>query len=706
MPTVSKFASYHTAITTGYTNPSNGFNDDGVYATAAPAKNAEVSAYWGFAGFTTEEIPDGAIINSVTIEHEFKVSTTASIAEEYFQIFKGTTGQGTEQSDLTEPLTDKVVSHQVTNGITLSDLRQDNYVRLRTRSRRGNSNTAVTFYIDYVKITVDYTTPTPILVSDVGNDSEILFTKTRTNLFEAGQSQEITPFLQKKSTSEDIGSGEEGLILSKKLSLQDIGLETEASSLRFLVSFFDGGLFSELGKINRNQERISLARVVLDGANSIEAVFPYKKFEITDITTGLDALYFYKKYSLLDLANAEEALLLYCKLTSSDIGGVEEVINRGLITNVFDIGSSEERFNISLAGNQKFISDLGVTIDTLYSLARLSLQDLFSGIEETSLYVKSQATEMGAGEDLLFINASIPIFEVITPSELFLILTFNTLQESGVGSDLSSYKNLVDIQDALNYDELLNIRKIFSVEDLAIALDYLFFIKRLVFYETILGNDTFVVRYAPVFFDIGSLTEAWKIDRGLEKISVLKKIGKAVSDLGNGAELFNIFVARLQRNIIDVISGLDFISISTYTTKRLIDWGIFKDLVLKDGLVTIPETATGTDWLVKIRFMILLQELGLLNDEFSLLKGILYVLGTGKYLFDVNKAKFFLTLWFKLRTLQKPSWNILKLPIIENQWQKLRTLQNMQWSPIKLAFNADWDKIRREKEFEWYDIKK
>jgi len=30
---------------------------------------------------------------------------------------------------------------------------------MRLRSARGNSNTAVTFYIDYVKITVDYTVP-------------------------------------------------------------------------------------------------------------------------------------------------------------------------------------------------------------------------------------------------------------------------------------------------------------------------------------------------------------------------------------------------------------------------------------------------------------------------------------------------------------------------------------------------------------------
>jgi len=157
MPTISKYAAYHTAITTGYTNPSNAYADDGVYATAAPAKNAEVSAYFGFPAFTTDEIPDGVIINSVTTGFKYHVSTTASIATQYWQTFKGTTGLGTEQSDASEPLTDVIKTHQVTSGITLSDLRSNDVARIRLRSVRGNSNTAVTFYIDYAKITIDYT---------------------------------------------------------------------------------------------------------------------------------------------------------------------------------------------------------------------------------------------------------------------------------------------------------------------------------------------------------------------------------------------------------------------------------------------------------------------------------------------------------------------------------------------------------------------
>jgi hypothetical protein len=171
MPTISKFAAYHTPITTGYTNPSNAYADDGVYATASPGRNAQVSAYFGFPAFTSDEIPDGAIINSVTIEFEYRVSTTASIAIQYWQTFVGTTGLGTEQGDDSEPLTDVVKTHTVTSGITLSDLRTADRVRMRLRSARGNSSTAVTFYIDYVKITVNYNLPPSVTLNSPANNA-------------------------------------------------------------------------------------------------------------------------------------------------------------------------------------------------------------------------------------------------------------------------------------------------------------------------------------------------------------------------------------------------------------------------------------------------------------------------------------------------------------------------------------------------------
>jgi len=159
---LTKYANAHTAITTGYTNPTNAYADDGTnYATAAPgAKNTEVSAYWGFPAFSTSDIPDGSTINSITVEHEFKTSTTSSIATEYIQVFVNTEAVGSEQSNASEPATDTRLDHQVTTGVTLANLRTADVVRARTRSLRGNSATAVTFSLDFVRITVDYTPST------------------------------------------------------------------------------------------------------------------------------------------------------------------------------------------------------------------------------------------------------------------------------------------------------------------------------------------------------------------------------------------------------------------------------------------------------------------------------------------------------------------------------------------------------------------
>lgn len=168
MATLSKFANAHTIITTGYTNSGNVGADDGTMATADPAKNSDVSAYFGFPAFTTGEIPDGSTINSVRVRVAFLVSVTTSVAEQYAQVFLNTTPVDAEQSNTAEPLTETNLDHTVTSGVTLTDLRTADLVRCRSRSRRGNSSTAVTFSLDFVQITVDYTEPVvsslPILV--------------------------------------------------------------------------------------------------------------------------------------------------------------------------------------------------------------------------------------------------------------------------------------------------------------------------------------------------------------------------------------------------------------------------------------------------------------------------------------------------------------------------------------------------------------
>lgn len=161
MATLTKAAAYHTAISTGYTNPANAYSDNEVYATAAPAKNGQVSAYFGFPAFSPAEIPDGSTINSVTVGIQFKVSTASSVATQYAQACLGTSVLDSEQSNAAEPTADTNLTHTVTSGISVDDLRTADNLRLRSRSARGNSNTGVTFSVDYVWVTVDYTEPLP-----------------------------------------------------------------------------------------------------------------------------------------------------------------------------------------------------------------------------------------------------------------------------------------------------------------------------------------------------------------------------------------------------------------------------------------------------------------------------------------------------------------------------------------------------------------
>lgn len=159
MPIVSKYASFHTAIVGGYTNPSNAFGDNSSYATATPAKNNEVSAYFGFAGFTTAELPADATILRVTVTLEYFVSATNSLPTQGIQVFRGTGGLGSEQTNTTSSTADSLLEHEVLNGISLADLRSNDFVRAMVRSNRGNTNNAVTFNVRYVQVSVEYKTP-------------------------------------------------------------------------------------------------------------------------------------------------------------------------------------------------------------------------------------------------------------------------------------------------------------------------------------------------------------------------------------------------------------------------------------------------------------------------------------------------------------------------------------------------------------------
>lgn len=158
MATVSKLTRGAVAGN-GWTNPANATADDAVYATCAPAKNATVTGDWDFAAFTDAELPVGSTINSVTIETQFKVSTASSVATYHHQPLNNGVA-GTDATDTTEPTADKIVTNAAFSTVpTETDLKTAGRIVARAAGQRGNNNTAVTFSLDYAKVTVDYTAP-------------------------------------------------------------------------------------------------------------------------------------------------------------------------------------------------------------------------------------------------------------------------------------------------------------------------------------------------------------------------------------------------------------------------------------------------------------------------------------------------------------------------------------------------------------------
>jgi hypothetical protein len=167
-----KFANANAIVTTGWTAPTDAYSDNGVYATAAPGKNATINSDFGFPAFGTGDIPDGATINSCTAEVQWHVSTTASIDTLGVQIHNPAgTGLGSEATETNATTSDSLKTQQVTSGVTLSNLRSANVVVARVRATRGNTNTAYTASLDYVTLTVDYTPNQAIAGSAAGTGS-------------------------------------------------------------------------------------------------------------------------------------------------------------------------------------------------------------------------------------------------------------------------------------------------------------------------------------------------------------------------------------------------------------------------------------------------------------------------------------------------------------------------------------------------------
>lgn len=163
MTLVTRYPSANAAYSgAGLTNPSNAHADDGTAATAAPAKNNGLGTTYSGFGFDGQ-IPAGSTINSVTIRYQRWCSTTNSVA---IARTKARIGGIDEENhdDTQEPTTESGTGNTVAVDVTADrtwardDLLDANFAAV-FEFRRGNTNTAYTGNLDYIRVEVDYTAP-------------------------------------------------------------------------------------------------------------------------------------------------------------------------------------------------------------------------------------------------------------------------------------------------------------------------------------------------------------------------------------------------------------------------------------------------------------------------------------------------------------------------------------------------------------------
>lgn len=116
-------------------------------------------------------IPANATINSVSVDVEWKVSTTDSIATLGARAYVNGAAVGTELVNTAEPTADSTQSFTVP-GLTRAQL-LDGAFQIRVRATRGNTNTAFTASLDAVSVTVDYTVPGSTIMTANANGNRV-----------------------------------------------------------------------------------------------------------------------------------------------------------------------------------------------------------------------------------------------------------------------------------------------------------------------------------------------------------------------------------------------------------------------------------------------------------------------------------------------------------------------------------------------------
>ncbi len=156
MATVTRYpAAFSSSPGSTWVDGSNIFADDGAYATTAGSRNSNwdiVGAAFGFS------IPAESIINNVTTEAKYKLSTAASAWTGTLQAQYNGTLKGTAATSTSEPTVDTVWTKSTLNGAWTGEELNSDQTQVLFRVRR-TSNTACIYSLDYLSLTVDYTPP-------------------------------------------------------------------------------------------------------------------------------------------------------------------------------------------------------------------------------------------------------------------------------------------------------------------------------------------------------------------------------------------------------------------------------------------------------------------------------------------------------------------------------------------------------------------
>jgi hypothetical protein len=159
VPTVSRFASSNAVVTTGWSNPTRAYADDTSYATAVPARNATISSDYGFANFSTLDIPDGSTIASVTLSARVFCSANTPNATQAIQGRVSGANSGSAATR-TGSRTEATITATLV-GVTLANLRAaSTAIKARVSASRTGS-TRLTSSLDWVNITIVYSLPVP-----------------------------------------------------------------------------------------------------------------------------------------------------------------------------------------------------------------------------------------------------------------------------------------------------------------------------------------------------------------------------------------------------------------------------------------------------------------------------------------------------------------------------------------------------------------